>query len=100
MRREIHDWRIHLRTYKTLEDFSCMFNPTLRGWINYYGLFYKSEMYSVLRHFNQALVRWVQHKYKKLARHKQRARDWLGKIARLLPNLFIHWQMGIYPRAG
>ena len=100
MRREIHDWRIHLRTYKTLEDFSCMFNPTIRGWINYYGLFYKSEMYSVLKHFNQALVCWAQHKYKKLARHKQRARDWLGKIARSNSKLFFHWQMGILPGAG
>ncbi|WP_286164863.1 group II intron maturase-specific domain-containing protein [Clostridium sp. 1xD42-85] len=23
-----------------------MFNPIIQGWINYYGKFYKSEMYS------------------------------------------------------
>ncbi|WP_424353327.1 group II intron maturase-specific domain-containing protein [Methanosarcina mazei] len=62
-----------------------MFNPILRGWVNYYGLFYKSEMYSVLKHVNRSLARWVQRKYKKLARHKRRANDWLGKIARREP---------------
>ncbi|QNB48259.1 hypothetical protein BR63_02150 [Thermanaerosceptrum fracticalcis] len=41
----------------------------LRGWGNYYGRFYTSEMYSVLRHMNRALVRWARRKYKKLARH-------------------------------
>ena len=100
IRREIHDWCIHLRTYKTLEDFSCMFNPILRGWINYYGLFYKSELYSVLKYFNRILVRWVQCKYKRSARHKKRARDWIRKIARRDSKLFVHWQMGIFPGAG
>jgi RNA-directed DNA polymerase len=100
IRQEIHDWCIHLRTYKTLEDFSCMFNPILRGWINYYGLFYKSELYSVLNYFNRILVRWVQRKYKRFARHKKRARDWISKIARRDSKLFVHWQMGIFPGAG
>jgi len=77
-----------------------MFNPILRGWVNYYGLFYKSEMYSVLKHMNRALTRWAQRKYKKFAGHKRRARSWLGKIARREPKLFAHWQMGIFPGAG
>ena len=73
MQHEIHDWRMHLKPDKTLEDLSHMFNPILRGWVNYYGFFYKSELYCVLRHMNRALVRWVQRKYKKFARHKRRA---------------------------
>jgi len=77
-----------------------MFNPVLRGWINYYGRFYKSELYSVLRHFNRALVRWVRRKYKKFARRQRRAKKWLDEIARRDQKLFVHWQMGIYPSAG
>ena len=87
MQQEIHGWRMHLKPDKTLEDLSHMFNPILRGWVNYYGLFYKSEMYSVLKHMNRALIRWAQRKYKKLAGHKRRASDWLGKIARSEPKL-------------
>lgn len=100
MQHEIHDWRMHLKPDKTLEDLSHMFNPILRGWVNYYGLFYKSELYCVLKHMNRALVRWVQRKYKKFARHKRRAQDWLGKIARRDSKLFVPWQMGIFPGAG
>lgn len=97
MRQTIHDWRIHLKPDKTLEDLSRMFNPIIRGWIGYYGRFYKSELYSVLRHLNRALVRWVRRKYKKLAIHRRRAEDWLGRIAKRDPKLFAHWQMGILP---
>ena len=99
MRQTIHDWRMHLKPDKTLEDLSRMFNPVVRGWINYYGRFYKSELYSVLSHMNRALVRWALKKYKRLHRHKRRAEHWLGKIARREPKLFSHWQMGITPTA-
>ena len=63
-----------------------MFNPVLRGWVNYYGRFYKSEMYSVMRHMNRALIRWARRKYKKLSRHQRRAEYWLGKIAKRDPD--------------
>ncbi len=100
MQQEIHDWRMHLKPDKTLEDLSYMFNPILRGWVNYYGRFYKSEMYSVLTHMNRALIRWARRKYKKLERHQRRTSHWLAKIARREPKLFVHWQMGIFPGAG
>lgn len=100
MQQTIRGWRMHLKPDKTLEDLSRMFNPVIRGWVNYYGRFYKSELYSVLKHVNRALVRWVQRKYKKFEIHKRRATDWLGKIARREQKLFVHWQMGIYPGAG
>lgn len=74
-----------------------MFNPVIRGLINYYGNFYKSELYKVLRHMNKALVQWARRKYKKLARGRTKAEKWLGKLARNMPKLFAHWQIGILP---
>jgi RNA-directed DNA polymerase len=100
MRQTIRSWRLQLKPDKTLEDISRMFNPVLRGWINYYGRFYKSALYSALRHMNRALVQWARRKYKKLDRHRRRAEHWLGKIARREPQLFAHWKMGILPSAG
>jgi len=99
MQKTIRGWHMHLKPDKTLEDLSKMFNPILRGWINYYGRFYKSELYPVLRHMDRALVRWVRRKYKKLSNHQRRATYWLGGIARREPKLFAHWQMGILPTA-
>ena len=100
MRQTIRQWRIHLKPGLKLEDIACEVNPVLRGWINYYGRFYKSQMYPVLRHMNQALVKWARRKYKKLKTHKKRAENMLGKIAQREPNLYVHWQMGIKPTAG
>jgi RNA-directed DNA polymerase len=100
MRQTIREWRLQLKPDKTLEDISHMFNPVLRGWVNYYGRFYKSALYSVLRHMNRALIRWARRKYKRLNRHRRRAEYWLGRIARRDPQLFVHWRMGILPAAG
>ncbi len=99
MQQTIQGWRMHLKPDKSLEDLSRMFNPVVRGWVNYYGHFYKSELYKVLRHMDRALVMWVRKKYKK-NRHQRRATHWLGRIARREPKLFAHWQMGIYPPTG
>lgn len=100
MRQTIRQWRLHLKPDKALEDFSRMFNPVLRGWINYYGRFYKSALYPVLRHMNWALILWARRKYKRLNRHRRRAEYWLGRVARREPQLFAHWRMGILPAAG
>jgi len=100
MRQTIRQWRLQLKPDKKLEDISHMFNPVLRGWINYYGRFYKSALYSVLRHVNRALILWARRKYKRLSRHRRRAEHWLGRVARREPQLFAHWRMGILPAAG
>src|SRR6202011_3550642 len=44
MRQAIRRWRLHLRSDKALDDLAHMWNPVLRGWINYYGKFYKSAL--------------------------------------------------------
>jgi RNA-directed DNA polymerase len=100
MRQTIRRWRLHLKPDKSIEDLSRMFNPVIQGWINYYGRFYKSELYSVLRHMNRALVHWARRKYKRLNRHRRRAEHWLGNLAKRDPRLFAHWKMGILPAAG
>ena len=99
MRQTIRRWRLQLKPDKSIEDLSRMINPVIRGWINYYGRFYKSELYTVLQHLNKALTRWVRNKYKS-CRTKTRAGKWLDKLARREPGLFVHWCMGIYYAAG
>ena len=89
----IRSWHIHQRSDKTLEDLSRMFNPILRGWINYYGSYYKSALYPVLRHLDQILVKWAMRKYRKLRGHQRRAAHWLRAISKKEPKLFAHWQM-------
>jgi hypothetical protein len=70
-------------------------NPTLRGWINYYGKYNPSMLYSVLRHFNKTLVKWVMRKYKKFKGHKTRAGKFMEAISKRQPSLFYHWKIGM-----
>ena len=50
------NWKLELEPDKELTDISNMYNPIIRGWVNYYGKFYKSEMYKVLRHMNESII--------------------------------------------
>jgi RNA-directed DNA polymerase len=98
MRREMRQWRLHLRSDKSLDDLAHMWNPTLRGWINYYGMLYKSALYPVFQHLNRTLVRWAMRKYKKLEGRQRRATYWLGRVACRGPKLFAHWHLlGLEP---
>ena len=104
IREEIRSWNLNLRSDKTLEDLARMFNAIIRGWINYYGVYYKSQMYPTLRHIDRKLMLWATRKYKKLRRHKRRASHMLERIAMQQRELFAHWPLlhgqGRIGRAG
>jgi RNA-directed DNA polymerase len=95
--REIRRWRLNRRSDKTLSDLARMVNPIVHGWINYYGRFYKSALYPILRHLNDYLVRWAMRKYKGLHRHRTRTVLWLRSVARRERPLFAHWRLGVLP---
>lgn len=78
-----------------MEEIAIKFNPTLQGWLNYYGKFHPSEMYSVWRHFNKTLVSWAMRKYKRLRGHKTKAAKFIKGIADKQPSLFVHWRAGM-----
>ena len=93
LRETMREWRLHLRSDKSLEDLAGMFNPVLRGWINNFKSYYKSAMYPTMQHLDRILARWAMRKYKKLRGHKRRAQQWITRIARKEPKLFAHWQL-------
>ena len=70
MRQTMRRWHLPRRSDKAIDDLARMWNPVLRGWIQYYGRFYKSALYSVFWHFNGLLVRWAMRKYKRLRRRR------------------------------
>jgi len=93
MRQTMRGWHLPKQTSATLEDLASRYGPILRGWWNYYGSFYKTEMRKVFQALDCLLAHWVRRKYKKLQRHKRRSVHWLGRIALRQPELFIHWQV-------
>jgi RNA-directed DNA polymerase len=91
--REIRRWRINRRSDKTITDLARFINPIVQGWINYYGRFYKSRLYPLLRRINEYLLRWATRKYKRLRSHLLRAKRWLRNVTRREPALFAHWRL-------
>ena len=97
MGREIRSWHIARRSDKSLTDLARMFNSIVQGWINYYGRFYKSMLYPLLRRINDHLVRWAMRKYKRLRRREKRAGELMAEASRRSPRLFAHWRFGLKP---
>lgn len=99
MRQTVRGWHVQLKCDRELSDLANMFGPVLRGWSNYYGRFYASAMKPLWRSVNDYLVRWMQRKYKRLARGMIRAARALGRLAERAPRSFVHWEMGFIPAA-
>lgn len=94
----IRRWNLHQWTEKDLAYIARVINPRIQGWLNYYGKFYISELYPILKRLNQRLSRWFMQKYRKLRYHKRRAWHKLGEFASQNPDLFAHWRYGLRPR--
>ena len=88
---EVRSWRLHLRTGHTFMDLVREINPIVRGWVNYYGAFYRSALYPLLGRINAYLVRWIRQKYKRLRARKKAQESWQGIVKRY-PRLLVHWQ--------
>jgi len=43
MKQEIRAWRFQMQTSMSMKDLAQKYNAVIRGWINYYGRFYKTD---------------------------------------------------------
>jgi hypothetical protein len=68
-------------------------NPVLRGWLNYFTVFYPSAVIPIGKRMDRHLVRWARWKYKRLKRSGTRAWAWLKGVRERAPNLFAHWTL-------
>jgi RNA-directed DNA polymerase len=101
IRKKIREWHMaSTRNNQQLEDLARHVNPFVRGWMNYYGRFYRSGCVQVLRHLNEALAAWVRRKFTRFRKRERASMHWLGRVARRERTLFVHWQLGIVPEAG
>jgi len=65
-----------------------MINPVVRGWMAYYGRFYRSALYPLLGRINFKLTRWIRKKY--LVGWKQAVRRMADGYG-LRHRFFAHW---------
>ncbi len=90
---KVRAWHLNRRTGTDLSGLAEDINPHVRGWINYYGAFYRSELHSLARRIDEHLVRWAMHKFKRLRGKPSRAWDWLAAARQRQPKLFAHWHL-------
>ena len=82
-------WKLNSRLSESLEDISVSINPVIRGWVNYYGHFRRSELYKLAYMINNYLAKFVKKKHGLLT--------WNGAWKQLLEvkstkvELFDHW---------
>ncbi len=95
MRRTIKAWRLNLWSTATLTSIARELNPVIRGWIQYYGKYIRSEIRDPLLQIDYYLIRWAEGKYKSMRGRWKRARIWVKRINNRDPKLFAHWQAGL-----
>src|ERR1700736_3046146 len=88
-----HSRALHHRSDKSLQDLAEMYNPCIRGWINYYSHFYKTQLRPTLKRIDLYVIRWSRRKFKRLRRKTKGARDWFDRLRRANPTLFAHWRL-------
>ena len=86
----VRSWRLHRRTGSTSAELAALINPVVRGWMNYYGRFFRSALYPLFRRISTYLLRWTMNKYKKLRTWKKSMQA-MGDAAALRPRYFAHW---------
>ena len=91
--KKLRNLHLNRRSGSNLSSIAGGINPYLRGWINYFGAFYRSELYSLAVRIDEHLVRWAMQKFKRLRRRPTKAWAWLDAVRQHQPNLFAHWQL-------
>jgi group II intron reverse transcriptase/maturase len=95
---ELFKLKIHRWVHFPLSRIAELLKSKLRGWLNYYSKFRKSEMRRLFRVVNLRLAKWVRNKYRKFRRrHWYNAYKYLQGIAKCYPNMFVHWKYGFLP---
>lgn len=101
MNEKMHGWLVLQMTGATIQDIALKINPVLRGWINYYGKFYKTKLKDFMHLVNVKLANWARRKYKRLRTSEMKGIRWLHGISVRSPGLFAHWsQLGSRPTVG
>jgi RNA-directed DNA polymerase len=96
----IKKFNLHKGTLKEVENIAEVLNPIIRGWVNYFWKFNKTETFSTLYHIDYLILTWARKRYKKLTHNKKKAIYWLRNVACKKPNLFAHWKLGLRPTTG
>ncbi len=90
---KIRAWHLNRRSGTDLSGLAGAINAQVRGWINYYGAFYRSGLNSIAQRIDEHIVRWAMQKHKRLRGQPHKAWRWLDAARQREPQLFAHWHL-------
>ena len=91
-REKIRSMEIHKKTGCKINMIAEELNPTIRGWINYFGKFNASAIKYSLDCVDRRLIKWAMCKYKRFRGRRRLAENWLFQVKKREPALFAHWK--------
>jgi len=91
-------WYLKQSVSRSFEEVAKKIDPQIRGWINYYGHFRRSELYHLSYMVNTKLVWFLKKKHKSVMSWEQ-GWDALLELKKRNPRMFSHWHM-ISPKRG
>src|SRR5674476_1157800 len=95
MGQRVRRWRVHRHVSSNLADLARWMNPIVRGWMQYYGRFYRTELYPLLKRINTYLMRWARTTlYRPLTRSRASLLRWGGPAPRWLQEFLGPLPMG------
>jgi hypothetical protein len=77
---------------QSIEKIADRLNSKIRGWINYFSLFGKRGLVSVMMYIDRKLAKWVQRKQGQ--RSIRAAVQEIRNVKMKQPRLFYHWEKG------
>ena len=89
---EFRRLKIHRWVTLDIHQVSKQIEAKIRGWINYYGKFRKSELWWLFRNLNYHIAKWARNKYK--LKTYSKSYGWLKRMTKHYPNTFLHWSYG------
>lgn len=96
--KELYKLKIHRMVHLHLSDIAVILEPKLRGWINYFGKFRKSELRKIFRILNKRLARYIRNKFRRFRKkHSFFSYKQLINISKSYPSMFYHWEHGFLP---
>jgi len=93
---KLEELKVETLTFKSIVGVAQYQNPMIRGWVNYYGKFRKTELMKVFQLLRKRLVCWARKRHKRYKTSVNRAYKWYDRIKKQFPYLFYHWQVGLF----
>ncbi|MBK3520035.1 group II intron reverse transcriptase/maturase [Carboxylicivirga marina] len=92
---KLEEIKVEKLSFRSIVGVAHYLNPMIRGWVNYYGKFRKSELMKVFQLLRKRIVRWARMRYKRYKTKLNLAYRWYERIKKQFPYLFYHWQVGL-----